>query len=145
MGARRSGREAALQILFQIDITGHTPENAIALFWPNFGTDPEGTTYANRAVHGVIEHLHEIDPKIVAASTHWRIERMTRVDRTLLRLGTWELIYQPEIPRAVILDEAVELAKEYGTDESSSFINGVLNQIAEALGRQDSDRGQQPI
>ncbi|HMI87436.1 MAG TPA: transcription antitermination factor NusB, partial [Polyangiaceae bacterium] len=65
------------------------------------------------------------------------IERMTRVDRNVLRLGTWELKYRPDVPRAVILDEAIELAKRYGSEESGAFVNGVLNQVAENLGRTD--------
>ena len=135
MGARRSGREAALQMLFQIEASGVDADAAIALFWRNFEADPEGRAYADEAVRGIGEHLADLDAKIRAASANWRIERMTRVDRNLLRLGTWELAYRPDVPRAVVLDEAVELAKEYGTDESSAFVNGVLNEIAERIAK----------
>jgi len=131
MGARHSGREAALQMLFQIEASGVDAEKAITLFWRNFEADPEGRAYADDAVRGIVEKLAELDAKISAASSNWRIERMTRVDRNLLRLGTWELLFRTDVPRAVVLDEAVELAKSYGTDESSAFVNGVLNQVAE--------------
>jgi N utilization substance protein B len=137
MGARHSGRQAALQMLFQIEVSGVAPDTAIDLFWRSFvdGVDPEGRGYADEAVRGVAAAQEELDRQITASSTHWRIERMTRVDRNLLRLGTWELVHRPDVPRAVILDEAVELAKLFGTDESSAFVNGVLNRVAEDLGR----------
>lgn len=140
MGARHSGREAALQMLFQIEASGVDAEKAIALFWRNFEADPEGRPYADEAVLGIFEKLTEVDANITAASSNWRIERMTRVDRNLLRLGTWELMFRPDVPRAVVLDEAVELAKSYGTDESSAFVNGVLNQIGEKVRRDEPRR-----
>jgi transcription antitermination protein NusB len=139
MGARHSGREAALQMLFQMESTGSSAEGAIDLFWRSFieATDPEGRAYADVAVRGVESTRDEIDRRIVEASTHWRLERMARVDRNVLRLGTWELAHRPDVPRAVVLDEAVELAKAFGSDESSAFVNGVLNRIADALDRKD--------
>ena len=144
MGARRSGREAALQMLFQLEGSGVSPEQAIELFWRTFeDADPEGKPYADAIVRGVADNLDGIDKKVTAASQNWRLERMSRVDRNLLRLGTWELMFRTDVPRAVILDEAVELAKSFGTDESSGFVNGVLDRIAENLGRRDADRNAQ--
>jgi N utilization substance protein B len=137
MGARHSGREAALQMLFQMEASGASADDAIRLFWRNFGADadPEGRAYAEDAVRGVGAELETLDERIAEASMHWRVERMTRVDRNVLRLGTWELANQHDVPREVVLDEAIELAKAFGTDESSAFVNGVLNRIADALGR----------
>ncbi|WP_394831841.1 transcription antitermination factor NusB [Pendulispora rubella] len=140
MGARHSGRESALQMLFQIEVSGASAEEAIALFWRNFEGEPEGRAYAEEIVRGVYEATEELDARIAAASKHWRLERMGRVDRNLLRAGTWELEHRQDVPRAVILDEAVELAKAYGSESSSSFVNGVLDRIAEELGRKDMDR-----
>jgi len=138
MGARRSGREAALQMLFQLEGSGVSADQAVELFWRTFeDADPEGKPYADSIVRGVADNLDTIDKKVAAASQNWRLERMSRVDRNLLRLGTWELMFRTDVPRAVILDEAVELAKSFGTDESSSFVNGVLDRIAENLGRRD--------
>ena len=138
MGARRSGREAALQMLFQLEGSGVSADQAVDLFWRTFeDADPEGKPYADSIVRGVADNLDAIDKKVAAASQNWRLERMSRVDRNLLRLGTWELMFRTDVPRAVILDEAVELAKSFGTDESSSFVNGVLDRIAENLGRRD--------
>jgi N utilization substance protein B len=140
MGARRSGREAALQMLFQLEASGASATQTIELFWRLFEADPEGRSYADSLVQGVADKLVEVDKRITAASQNWRLERMARVDRNLLRMGTWELMVQKDVPRAVVIDEAVELAKAYGTDESSSFVNGVLDRIATDLGRTNDDR-----
>jgi N utilization substance protein B len=141
MGARHSGREAALQMLFQMEQSGSPPDEVIELFWRSFiaDADPDGRPYADPAVIGVAATREGLDGHISQASAHWRLERMSRVDRNVLRLGTWELAHRADVPRAVILDEAVELAKTFGTDESSAFVNGVLNRIADTLGRNDAD------
>jgi transcription antitermination protein NusB len=142
VGARHSGRESALQMLFQMEQSGASDDATVELYWRSFATDadPDGRPYADEVVRGVAASRDELDRHIAAASTHWRIERMSRVDRNVLRLGTWELAHRTDVPRAVILDEAVELAKAFGTEESSAFVNGVLNRIADTLGRQD-ERG----
>jgi transcription antitermination protein NusB len=140
VGARHSGREAALQMLFQLEAAAASADVTIELFWRTFEADPEGRPYADTIVRGVAEGCPALDEKIAAASKNWRLERMSRVDRNLLRLGTWELVHRADVPRAVVLDEAVELAKSYGTDESSAFVNGVLDRVATDLGRKDPDR-----
>lgn len=142
MGARHSGREAALQMLFQLEVSGADAGDVVRSYWRSFGADadPEGRQYADECVLGVAAERERLDKAISEASTHWRIERMARVDRNVLRLGTWELAHRADVPRAVVLDEAVELSKAFGTDESSAFVNGVLNRIADTLGRKDEDR-----
>jgi N utilization substance protein B len=142
MGARRSGREAALQMLFQLEASGASAPQVVELFWraaadADFEPDPEGRLYADTIVRGVAETIGDVDKRITTASQNWRLERMGRVDRNLLRMGTWELMAQKDVPRAVVIDEAVELAKSYGTEDSSSFVNGVLDRIATDLGRND--------
>lgn len=146
VGARHSGREAALQMLFQVEASGATPDEAIELFWRSFGegADPESRAYADACVRGVAASREALDGHIAKASQHWRVERMTRVDRNVLRLGVWELAERADVPRAVVLDEAVELAKSFGNDDSSAFVNGVLNKVAEALGRVDEPRDPAP-
>jgi len=109
VGARRTGREAALQMLFQVEAQGATADEAIRLFWRQFDIDPEGREYADAIVRGVTEAGAGLDEIIRKASSHWRVERMSRVDRNLLRLGAWELSASREVPRAVVLDEAVGL------------------------------------
>ncbi len=141
MGARRSGREAALQMLFQMEASGADAEEVIRTFWRSFEADPEGKPYADELVRGAAAHLAELDATIIAAADNWRLERMTRLDRNLLRLGVFELAHRADVPRAVILDEAVELAKSFGAEGSGAFVNGVLARVADELGRKDSDRG----
>jgi N utilization substance protein B len=137
MGARRSGREAALQMLFQLEASGERASRVVELFWRSFEADPEGRPYADEIVAGLEGRLTDVDKLITAASNNWRLERMSRVDRNLLRMSTWELLVKKDVPRAVVIDEAVELAKSYGTEDSSAFVNGVLDRIANDLGRQD--------
>jgi N utilization substance protein B len=135
MGARTTAREAALQMLFALDTTGNDVDQTIYDFWRETPGDPEGKAYANDLVTGVMSSLEELDQRITGASAHWRVERMTRVDRNVLRLGVYELAHRPEVPRAVALDEAVELAKRYGAEDSGAFVNGVLDQVADDCGR----------
>ncbi len=135
MGARHSGREAALQMLFQLEASAEDVERVIQLYFQSFEAEPEGRAYAESLVRGVSSDLAAIDELLKAASTHWRLERMSRVDRNLLRLSAWELKHKTDVPRAVILDEAVELAKAFGTEDSGGFVNGVLDRVADELGR----------
>jgi len=127
-------------MLFAIDASGGDVERAIAEFWRELPGDAEDRAYADEAVRGVHAALASIDERIAKASTNWRLERMARVDRNVLRLGAWELGQRPDVPRAVALDEAVEIAKRFGTEESGAFVNGVLDRIADDLGRKDDDR-----
>ena len=141
MGARTTAREAALQMLFAIDATGSDVDDAIRDFWRELPGDAEGRGYADDLVRGVRRDIEKLDERIRAASQNWRLERMARIDRNALRLGTFELLTRTDVPRAVILDEAVELAKRFGSDESSKFVNGVLDRVADDLGRRDDDGG----
>ena len=97
-------------------------------------------TVLTREITGMQEHREEIDALLRKYSEHWALERMPAIDRALLRLGTYELIFREDIPRTVILDEAVKLAKSFGTDESPSFVNGVLDRIANDVGRKDEQK-----
>lgn len=144
MGARTAAREAALMLLYAADTDPDNggapllPEMLPHHFWtgmlPESGLDPEleSRTYAEEIARGVAATRADVDAKIRAASQNWRLERMSRVDRAILRLCVWEL--QHAVPRAVAIDEAVELAKRYGSSESSRFINGILENVATALG-----------
>ena len=92
--------------------------------------------YLNDMAEGVTSHLEELDVFIVRYSEHWRLERMTIVDRNLLRLASYELLYQPNIPVKVVINEAVEMAKRYGSEASGGFINGILDQVRMSVGRE---------
>ncbi|MBM4358528.1 MAG: transcription antitermination factor NusB [Deltaproteobacteria bacterium] len=138
MGARTSGREAALQMTYALDGVAEPDleaEQVIKHFWRELPGDVEGRDYADELVRGVADARDRIDDRIRAASRHWRIERMSRVDRNILRLGVFELRERHDVPRPVVIDEAVELAKRYGAEGSSVFVNGVLDRIADDLGR----------
>jgi N utilization substance protein B len=132
MGARTSGREAALQMLFAVDAAGHASARVIEDFWREFPGDAEGRPYADALIRELLECQATLDERISRTASNWRIERMARVDRNILRLATFELVHRDDIPRAVIIDEAVELAKRYGADNSPSFVNGVLDKLADA-------------
>ncbi len=132
-GARRKGREAALQMLYQMEFSEVSAAQAIRLFWDNLGPNREGEDFANEIVRGCEDERDEIDGLIRRVSQHWRLERMTRVDRNILRLATYELLRMSDIPRRVTLNEAVELAKRFGSDGSAGFVNGVLDRIASDL------------
>jgi N utilization substance protein B len=140
MGARSAAREAALQMLYAAEIGQHSAETLLKDFWREFPGDAEGRSYADSAVRGVLEQRDQLDARVVSASVNWRLERMSPIARNVLRLGTWELLSHPEIPRAVIIDESVEVAKRYGGAESGAFVNGVLDRIADACGRIDEPR-----
>jgi N utilization substance protein B len=128
-------------MLFAIDATGGDVDQAIADFWRELPGDAEGRAYADALVRGVKADAERLDERIRSASQNWRLERMARIDRNALRLGAYELLTRTDVPRAVVLDEAVELAKRFGGEESSKFVNGVLDRIADDLGRQDTDKG----
>ncbi len=136
MGSRRKGREAALQMLYQMDVSEADAETAIRLYWANLGTTVEGQEFANLLVRGYARDQASIDERIRAVSQHWRLERMTKVDRNILRLGACELLQRKDIPRRVTLNEAVELAKRFGGDNSPGFVNGVLDWIASDIGKE---------
>jgi N utilization substance protein B len=124
-------------MLFALEASGAEADRVIADYWLETPGDAEDRAYADAIVRGVAGELAETDARVRAASKNWRIERMTRVDRAVLRLGAYELVHRHEVPRAVILDEAVEIAKRYGTEESGAFVNGVLDRVADDCGRKD--------
>lgn len=133
---RRKAREGALQVLYQISLNpGLSPELALSRYEASFSKEPPCDDFTRQLVLGVHGHLTEIDDTIQKTSEHWRAERMAVVDRNILRLGVYELFYCDEIPSTVTLNEMVELAKEFGADTSSAFINGILDKIASQLDR----------
>jgi N utilization substance protein B len=137
MGSRRKAREAALQLLYELDVSGNPIESAIDEYFRLLGADADAETraFAKELVVGCMARVEEIDTKIREISKHWRIERMARVDRNVMRLAVYELLALPDVPRSVTLNEAVELAKRFGDENSPSFVNGVLDRIAGELGK----------
>jgi len=128
MGERRRAREFALQMLYQFDINRGTV-NVTEEFWRDKKAPVRVKEFANMLVEGVIKNLSFIDEKIALSAEHWSIDRMAVVDRNILRMATYELLFLKDIPAKVTINEAIEIAKKYGGDESSSFVNGILDRI----------------
>jgi N utilization substance protein B len=133
MSARTKARKRALDILFQSDVRGDELSSTLAAEAKRAASEPARQAswlYARDIVDGVIDNREAIDEQITTFAKDWSLSRMPAVDRAVLRIGVWEILYNDEVPAAVAIDEAVELAKEFSTDESGSFVHGVLGRIA---------------
>jgi len=129
VGARRKARELALQMLFENDIAGTEPGEMFRRF-SDLKSAPEPTrSFAERLVSGTLAHREDLDALISRQADHWRLARMPVVDRNILRLALFELLHEPETPRPVVIDEALEIAKRFSTPRSSQFINGILDGV----------------
>ena len=140
MGTRREARELALQALYQLDLTGEEDAGVGA----HFGGSPEAIAFARELIDGVRSERDRIDELITAASQHWRLPRLSRVDLSLLRLSTYELLACPDIPASVTIDEAIEIARRFGSEDSAAFVNGVLDAIATSVGAKDKEKAERP-
>ena len=135
MSARTKARKRALDILFQADVRGDETATILAAEAKRAANEPSRQAswlYAREIVDGVIDNQDAIDEQITTFAKDWSLSRMPAVDRAVLRIATWELLYNDQVPAAVAIDEAVELAKEFSTDESGAFVHGVLARIARA-------------
>jgi N utilization substance protein B len=133
MSARTKARKRALDILFQSDIRGDDLSVTLASEAKRAANEPAREAswlYAREIVDGVIDNRDAIDEQITTFAKDWSLARMPAVDRAVLRIGVWEILYNDEVPAAVAIDEAVELAKEFSTDDSGAFVHGVLARIA---------------
>ena len=133
MGLRHAGRELALKALYQIDMRGEGSNEDLALFFEAFPAADGIRLFALQLVDGVRRDAEMLDKHLAAALEHWSIGRLSRVDRNILRLALYELIRINDIPARVTIDEAIELAKTYGDNESGRFVNGVLDEVAGRL------------
>jgi len=134
-GTRRRARELALSLLYELEFhPGHEGARAAA-FWESHPAPPAPRAYAQALAKGVMDHLDELDGRIAVHAEHWTLERMPLVDRNILRLATYELLYVAEVPERVAINEAIELAKAYGGEDSGRFVNGVLDRIRIAAPR----------
>ena len=142
MGQRRRARECALQMLFQIDLTGVAPEEVFGTFWRTQNVEPSVRSFSEQLVLGVYEEREATDRLIAGAADRWKLDRMPVVDRNVLRMAVYELLQQPETPAAVVIDEAIEVAKKFGSAESGGFINGILDAVRRRVerGRVDDRR-----
>ena len=139
MGVRRRGRELALQMLYQHELAG-ADVDTIGFSFDELQQAPEGVReFAVSLARGVVSKLAEVDSRLVDQADNWRLERMAAVDRNILRLALYELLFATDTPPAVVIDEAVEIAKRFGSERSSQFVNGVLDGFLHR-GKAEGDR-----
>ena len=143
---KRLARELALDILYQAEIRDQLPTEVLSFHrhqgWSLLSNDDspveapseQAVGYVSRLIEGVQEHLSEIDARIAHSSDRWALDRMPVVDKNLLRLALYELLWVPDVPDAVVINEAVEIAKSLSTEESGKFINGILGRVADEIG-----------
>ncbi len=135
MGTRHKAREAAIQCLFQWDVTDAEPEEILQGYWESHGPpDLALKRFAEALFRGTVAHIADIDAMISARAEHWRLDRLGRVEKSVLRLGAYELTYEPETPPAVVIDEAMELCKRFSGPEAGPFVNGILDAIKHSVG-----------
>ncbi|MDD5307382.1 MAG: transcription antitermination factor NusB [Deltaproteobacteria bacterium] len=135
MSTRRRSREVAFQLLFQLDASGAAAQETVELYRASFAEGSLPDEFSVELFSAVAARLPEVDGVIEKASDNWRLERMSRVDRNILRIGVHELTAKTDVPARVAINEAVELAKRFGTAESAAFVNGILDRVA-----RDGDR-----
>ena len=129
MSSRRKSREYALQMLFQWDITHDAIEQITATFWDNQDEPEETRVFAEALASGTIADVEKIDTLIVRHAENWRLDRMAVVDRNILRLAIHEFLYDSDTPKVVVINEAIEIARRFGAQESPQFINGILDSV----------------
>jgi N utilization substance protein B len=139
LGSRHRGREAAVQMLYQWEV-GRLPLADVRRVWPEVTDEGEPlpadlTAFATSLAEGVANHVAELDPLIAEAAAHWRLERMNVVDRLVMRLAVYEFLYERDTPATVIINEALELARAFSSEEAVPFVNGVLDGIRRRLER----------
>jgi len=137
---RHRAREAALQMLYQWEVGRTSAHEAIATYWPSRDPDDpmpeEGREFAGNLVRGTIGRVDEIDKLLAANAQNWRLERMAVLDRLVLRMATYELLADPDVPPKVVINEALELARAYSGEDAVAFVNGVLDAVRKEVGRE---------
>jgi transcription antitermination protein NusB len=129
MGSRRTSRECAMHILYAIDTCKMAKDEAEESFWQTKEYDKDVVSFAKELIDGTLCNIEEIDELLKKIAENWEIERMASVDRAILRIASYELIYTPSTPPNAIINEAIELAKNFSTDDSGKFVNGILDKI----------------
>lgn len=135
MGARREGREAAVQFLYQRDLNAGTNAESVEEFWDLRPAAKKVRDFGMAIAQGVLSHQNDIDERIRKAASNYDLHRIAAVDRNIIRIAVYEMLFCPEVPPVVSINEAIEIAKRFGSDESSRFVNGVLDRIRGELGR----------
>lgn len=133
--SRRKAREIAVRVLFQMDLGRQTLEGAWPLAIEGEELSGSGLAFARELAEGAASHRAEVDQVLAAYAEGWKVSRMAGVDRNILRLAAYEILFRPDIPVSATINEAVELAKKYGSEESPKFVNGILGELARRSGR----------
>jgi len=145
MASRRQSREIALQALYRFELTGDASPEALERLWQHFEAPIDARGFAIELVDGVLSERETIDRMLAEAAENWSLTRLSRVDLNVLRIATYELLRHVErVPTSVVIDEAIEIARRFGGEESSQFVNGVIDQVAGRLGvreRREADAG----
>ena len=143
MGKRRKSRECALQVLFQLEFNSADPEALIRRYWEYQKVTEDVREYGNWIIEGIRAHSREVDAAIQSASENWRIPRMAVVDRNILRISVYELLFEKTLVPAIVINEAIEIAKKYSGEEASVFVNGILDAVRKTLeaGKDSSKEG----
>ena len=135
-GKRRIARELAVQFLYQYDLSGGSLEEALPLFWETQSeVSEDGRKFTEELVQGVVEHRVAIDERIAKYTDNWDLPRIAAVDRNILRLAMYEMLFRDDIPPVVSINEAVDIAKKFSTRESGAFVNGILDRLKTDLTR----------
>ncbi len=138
---RRKAREYALQILFQLDIRKEKPSATVLKhFWAEYNPDDEVKAFSEEIVKGTYKHIGKINDLLHRCAKNWSLDRMAVVDRNVLRMAAYEILYRIDIPTSVTINEAIEISKKYGTDESGAFVNGILDRVARLTGKIDEQK-----
>jgi transcription antitermination protein NusB len=137
MGKRREGREVTLQLLFHWDLNARQPldETDLGLFWAFRPAVPGVRTFATNLLNGIVANQATIDEKISKYTANYELRRISAVDRNILRMAVYEMLYADDVPPIVAINEAIDIAKKYGTEESGKFVNGVLDRVKLDLNR----------
>lgn len=139
MHQRRKAREVTLQVLYALDVQNTGLNEAISLFWAHFEAPEEARTFSSILIEGAWQNREEIDTLISGSSENWTMARMARVDKSILRMAVYELLFCNDIPPKVTLNEAIDLGKVFGSENSGSFINGILDALYVKLRKKDED------
>jgi N utilization substance protein B len=135
MGRRRKAREETLRILYRLEFDNRPLEETIDQYWENKRANKATREYSTWLVSGIISHQKTIDTFIQEASEHWRISRMALIDRNIIRIAVFELLYEENIAPAIIINEAIEIAKMYSGNEAATFVNGILDAVRKNLNK----------
>lgn len=133
MGIRRDAREHALQALYSVELHPESPREAVRLFLEAHPCGKAARNFALGLITGVLDNQSAVDARIAEKSPNWSIARMAKIDLCIIRLATYELLCRDDIPRSVTINEAIEIAKKFGSEESPAFVNGILDEIARGL------------